>query len=198
MPRSVKKFASESHSLKIRARAFRAFGLLGLLGLAACSTPITDLPQQGLQLLNGNAFSQGASAEKSEIILANNPGSLNPTITAEAMIRNVLDLARQKRFSEARNLIAELREEQPRSSEGYQGATAMMAVLALKEGDFPMFKRLARQLDKSLGKPVRVDAQYVELISLYRATRGESLPVNAPDQFQKFASKYFAKNSDRS
>ena len=195
---SVKKFVSQGHASKMPVQAIRVFSLFGLLSLAACSTPITDLPQQGLQLLNGNAFSQGASAEKSEIILANNPGSLNPTITAEAMIRNVLDLARQKRFSEARNLIAELREEQPRGSEGYQGATAMMAVLALKEGDFPMFKRLVRQLDKSLGKPVRVDAQYVELISLYRATRGESLPVNAPDQFQKFASKYFAKNSDRS
>jgi len=198
MPSSVKKFVSQGHASKMPVQAIRVFSLFGLLSLAACSTPITDLPQQGLQLLNGNAFSQGASAEKSEIILANNPGSLNPTITAEAMIRNVLDLARQKRFSEARNLIAELREEQPRGSEGYQGATAMMAVLALKEGDFPMFKRLVRQLDKSLGKPVRVDAQYVELISLYRATRGESLPVNAPDQFQKFASKYFAKNSDRS
>lgn len=198
MPCSVKKFASESHSLKKRARTIRAFGLLGLLGLAACSTPITDLPQQGLQLLNGNAFSQGAAIQKSEIILANNPGSLNPSITAEATIRNVLELARQKRFSEGRNLIAELREEQPHNSEGYRGATAMMAVLALREGDFPMFKRLVRQLDKSLGKPVRVDAQYVELISLYRATRGESLPVNAPEQFHKFASKYFAQNPDRS
>ena len=198
MPCSVKKFASQSRWSNMPMRAIRAFGLFGPLSLAACSTPITDLPQQGLQLLNGNAFSQGASAEKSEIILANNPGSLNPTISAEATIRNVLDLARQKRFSEARNLIAELREEQPRGSEGYQGATAMMAVLALKEGDFPMFKRLVRQLDKSLGKPVRVDAQYVELISLYRATRGESLPVNAPEQFQNFASKYFAQAPDKS
>ena len=192
MPRSVKIFASENNSSNIRARAIRVFGLLGLLGLAACSTPISDLPQQGLQLLNGNAFSQGAATQKSEIILANNPGSLNPANAAEATVRNVLDFARQKRFSEARNLIAELREEQPRGSEGYQGATAMMAVLALKEGDFPMFKRLVRQLDKSLGKPVRVDATYVEIISLYRVTQGESLPVNAPDQFQKFASKYFA------
>ena len=184
------KFTIDHRSAK--AATIKAGLLIGLLGLAACSTPITDLPRQGYQLLSGNAFSADAAAHKQEIILAKNPSSLNPANPAEAALRNVLDLARQKRFSEARNLIAELREEQPRGSEGYQGATAMMAVLALKEGDFPMFKRLVRQLDKSLGKPVRVDARYVEIISLYRVTQGESLPVNAPDQFQKFASKYFA------
>ncbi len=176
----------------------KVFPLLSVLGMTACTTPITKLPEQGLQLLNGSTFSQEAEAYKSEIILANNPGSLNPAVAAEATIRNVLELSRQKRFSEARNLIAELREEQPRNSEGYEGATAMMGILALREGDFPMFKRLARQLDKSLGKPVRVDAQYVELISLYRATRGESLPVNASEKIQKFATKYFAQIPNKS
>ena len=54
-----------------------------------------------------------------------------------------------------------------------------------------MFRRLGRQLDKSLGAPVRVDPGYVEVISLYRAAVGQSLPVNAPEGIRKLAAKYF-------
>jgi hypothetical protein len=59
-----------------------------------------------------------------------------------------------------------------------------MALLALSEGDVGTFRRIARQLDNSLGTPVRVPPAYVEVISLYRAITGKVLPVNAPERMK--------------
>ena len=65
-----------------------------------------------------------------------------------------------------------------------------MAVLALKEGDFQAFRRLARQLDRSLGTPVRVNAPHTEIITLYRAVTGKVVPVNAPEHMKMLKDKY--------
>jgi hypothetical protein len=67
-----------------------------------------------------------------------------------------------------------------------------MALLALREGNIATFRRIARQLDESLGTPVRVDISYVDVISLYRAMENRDLPVNAHHQFQTLKEKHFA------
>ena len=51
-----------------------------------------------------------------------------------------------------------------------------MALLALKEGDFEAFMRLARQLDVSLSNPVRVEEPHTEVVALYRAVSGNLFP----------------------
>ena len=160
------------------------------LGVSACSTAMPDFSAANIPMLGG--FGKEEQVETGyEVVLAKQAASLNPNSPVEAMVRDALDLARQKRFAEATSILAELRESQPRPSEGYQASTATMALLALKAGDFPMFRRLGRQLDRSLGLPVRVDGAYVEVISLYRAAVGKNLPVNAPDGIKKLAAKYF-------
>ena len=164
---------------------------LTLAGLTACSATLPDFSAAGITMLGGFTKEEKKADAGHEIVLAGRASALNPNSPIEATIRDVLDLAEQKRFSEARNVLAELRESQPRQSEGYRASTGAMALLALKAGDFPMFRRLARQLDRSLGTPVRVDPGYVEVISLYRAAVGQSLPVNAPDGIRKLAAKYF-------
>ena len=172
---------------KVRGIALPA---LMVLSLTACSTAMPDFTTANIPMLGG--FGKEEQVETGyEVVLAKQAASLNPNSPVEAMIRDALDLARQKRFAEATSILAELRESQPRPSEGYQASTATMALLALKAGDFPMFRRLGRQLDRSLGLPVRVDGAYVEVISLYRAAVGKNLPVNAPDGIKKLAAKYF-------
>ena len=74
-----------------------------------------------------------------------------------------------------------------------------MALVTLKEGDLATFKRVARQLDMSLGQPVHVEEPYVEVVTLYRTITGESLPVNAPEMMRRFKDRYFgpAKSEER-
>jgi len=162
-----------------------------VLGSTACSATLPDFSASNITMLGGFTKEEKKVDAGYEVVLAKQAAALNPSSPVEAIIRDVLELAEQKRFTEARNVLAELRESQPRRSDGYRASTATMALLALKAGDFPMFRRLARQLDKSLGAPVRVDPGYVEVISLYRAAVGQSLPVNAPDGIRKLAAKYF-------
>jgi hypothetical protein len=162
-----------------------------VFGLTACSANLPDFSATNISMLGGFTKEEKKVDAGYEVVLAKQAAALNPSSPVEAIIRDVLELAEQKRFTEARNVLAELRESQPRRSDGYRASTATMALLALKAGDFPMFRRLARQLDKSLGAPVRVDQGYVEVISLYRAAVGQSLPVNAPDGIRKLIAKYF-------
>mgnify|MGYP003971044299 CR=1 FL=1 len=165
--------------------------VLMVFGLTACSASLPDFSTTNISMLGGFTKEEEKADAGYEVVLAKQAAALNPRSPVEATIRDILELAEQKRFTEARNVLAELRESQPRRSDGYRASTATMALLALKAGDFPMFRRLARQLDKSLGAPLRVDPGYVEVISLYRAAVGKSLPVNAPDGIKKLAAKYF-------
>jgi hypothetical protein len=162
-----------------------------VFGLSACSATMPDFSAANITMLGGFSKEEDKVDSGYEVVLAQQAEALNPNSPIEATIRDVLELAEQKRFTEARNVLAELRESQPRRSDGYRAVTATMALLALKAGDFPMFRRLARQLDKSLGTPVRVAPGYVEVISLYRASRGLNLPVNAPDGIKKLSAKFF-------
>ena len=119
-----------------------------------------------------------------KISLPRDAAALGTATTLEVTLRNVVELSEQKRYAEARFLLAEVRATQPPDSEGFRAATCAMAIAALKEGDAGTFRRAARQLDAVLGQPVRVDPAYVEVITLYRALNGLDLPVNAPSQMR--------------
>jgi hypothetical protein len=125
-----------------------------------------------------------------DVVLPRSSGALSRTRGVASTIRIVVELDQQKRFAEARHLLSQVRTVQPSKSEGYRSVTNSMAALALKEGKFEDFKRLARQLDSSLGNPVRVKAPHTEIITLYRAVRGKPLPVNAPANMKSLKDKY--------
>lgn len=129
------------------------------------------------------------------VVLARDPASLANASEVERTLYNAVELSRQKRFVEARYLLAEARSVQERDSDGYRAISCAMALLALREGDIGTFKRVARQLDTSLGQPVRVDSAYVDVISLYRAMNNRNLPVNANDKFKTLKQKYFGTRS---
>lgn len=142
----------------------------------------------------GNNLSWFSSAEPNEresVVIARDSNVLANGTETEISIHNAIELSRQKRFVEARHILADVRARQDPDSDGYRAVSCAMALLALREGNIKSFQRLARQLDNSLGTPVRVSPSYVEVISLYRAINNQSLPVNAPAKFRHFKEGFF-------
>ncbi len=138
------------------------------------------------------------SSEPGEtLVLARDPASLAGGTQVERTIHDAVELARQKRFFEARRLLADVRAIQDRQSEGYQAISCAMALLGLRQGDIGAFGRIARQLDAALGNPVRVDNAYVDVISLHRAMNNRNLPVNASEPMKALKERLFATESAR-
>jgi len=114
---------------------------------------------------------------------------------AENMVYNAIELAKLKRYSEADRLLREVRDLQYRGSDGYHGLTNTMAILALKKGNLPAFKRLGTELDISLGKPLKVPTKHLPVIALVRALQGEPLPLNASEAIITFRDTYLPKSA---
>ncbi len=182
------------HSQHRRASRTVAAGALPLLLasflLGGCQTGANSFPEFGLSELNWFNSSQPGVAET--VVLPRDPASLANGGRVEKALHNAVELSRQKRFVEARHLLFEVRALQDRDSDGHHAISCAMALLALREGNIATFRRIARQLDESLGTPVRVDISYVDVISLYRAMENRDLPVNAHHQFQTLKEKHFA------
>ena len=140
---------------------------------------------------NLNWFNSAEPGEGESVVIARDSNVLANGTEIEVSVHNAIELSRQKRFIEARQILANVRALQDPKSDGYRAVTCSMALLALREGNIRHFQRLARQLDNSLGKPVKVSSSYVEVISLYRAINNQNLPVNASDKFRQFKEGFF-------
>ncbi len=151
--------------------------------LTGCSSSGDGM--SGFGISNMDWFNSAEPPTKESFVVGTKPSTYRARNDQEAVLQNAIELAQQKRFLEARILLTELREIQHRESDGYRALSCAMALLALREGDIKTFRRVARQLDASLGIPVRVPPAYVEVVSLYRAMNNQSLPVNAPERIQQ-------------
>ncbi len=118
-------------------------------------------------------------SEIQTVRLPNNPARLGQH-PVEVRVTTVLELTEQKRFDEARALLAEMRATQPEGSESWKAVTAAMAIAALRGGDMLNFHSLAGELDARLADGYRVDYGWVEVVTLHRALKGGRVPVNAP------------------
>lgn len=125
-----------------------------------------------------------------DVVLPRSSAALSKNTGVASTLRLAVELDQQKRFAEARHLLSQVRSVQSTDSDGYQSLTNSMAVIALKEGEFQEFKRLARQLDVSLKRPVMVKAPHTEVVTLYRAVTGKALPVNAPARMKSLKDRY--------
>jgi hypothetical protein len=161
----------------------------GIGGLDWCQLNPSE-PMEGLDWCQLNPSEPGET-----VVLARDPASLAGGSQVERAIHDAVEFAGQKRFFEARNLLADVRVIQGRRSEGYQALSGAMALLALREGDIDAFRRIARQLDDSLGHPVRVDNAYVDVVGLYRAMSNRNLPVNASEPIKALKERLFATDS---
>jgi len=159
-----------------------AITIMTVVLLSGCSSSNDGMSGFGLSKMNWFDKSEPTKGESFNV--GNDPSILGLG-EAQTTLFNAIELAKQKRFLEARILLTELREIQDRESDGYRALSCAMAILALREGDARTFKRIARQLDASLETPVRVPPAYVEVVSLYRAMNNQSLPVNTPERIQQ-------------
>ena len=174
---------------KSRGAAFSIALIIMTVLLGGCVTD--DNIFSNLETNNLSWFNTAEPLASESVVIARDSNVLANGTEVEVAIHNAVELSRQKRFVEARHLLAEVRELQKPKSDGHRSVTCAMALLALREGDIGNFRRLARQLDTSLGKPVRVAPSYVEVISLYRAMNKENLPVNTPDGIRRFNQEFF-------
>jgi hypothetical protein len=161
-----------------------------LTGCVSDGTGFGSLGQDGFSW-----FDSSEPENKNTVALSRDPKSLAIGNTTEVAVHNAIELTRQKRFVEARYLLAGIRDKQVSKEDGYQAVTCAMALLALRDGDITTFKRTARQLDMALGEPVNVPPAFVEVISLYRTLNNTSLPVNAPEGMKRLKEQYGATGS---
>jgi hypothetical protein len=172
------------HNPKTNSRFLPTFvAVVTVAILTGCSSNGDGMSGFGISGMNWFNSSEPPTEESFNV--GNNPSLLGSGSGQEIILHNAIELADQKRFLEARILLGELRDVQHRESDGYRAISTAMALLALREGDIRTFKRIARQLDTSLAKPVRVPPAYSEVVSLYRAMSRQSLPVNAPERIQQ-------------
>mgnify|MGYP006893822526 CR=1 FL=1 len=159
------------------------FSISTALVLSGCASGSNDMSGFGLSGMDW--FNSAEPSKDESFVVVTKPSKYGSGNDQEAVLHNAIELAQQKRFLEARILLTELRKIQHRESDGYRALSSAMALLALREGDIKTFRRIAHQLDASLGNPVRVPPAYVEVVSLYRAISIQSLPVNAPERIQQ-------------
>jgi hypothetical protein len=180
------KISSRSDPVTKVALVFMCFLITG------CTTDGTNFANfANFNIGKGNWFDQAKSAPKTPTPLARDPDLLIDDNDIQTAIHNAVELTKQKRFVEARKILAEVRELQDPGKDGYRAVTCAMALLALREGNIRVFKRTARQLDRALGQPVRVAPSYVEVISLYRVLSDQTPPVNIPKAMKRLKEQYF-------
>jgi hypothetical protein len=162
---------------------------LGVVTLSGCATDQSGFSAFGFG--NNNWFDKSPAQGSSTIALPRDPDLLADDGGLQSAIHNSVELANQKRFSEARFILADVRESQQPDDEAYKALTCAIALLSLREGRISVFKRTARQLDLALKEPLNVPASYVEVISLYRLMEGKPLPVNTPEGVNRLKERYF-------
>ena len=177
---------------KTEASAFRATKTalaLTCFLITGCTTNGTNFSNFSLGKVDW--FNQSTDAQKGTMTLARDPELLVNDNDLQAAIHNAVELAEQKRFVEARHILAEVRELQNPEKDGYRAVTCAIALLALREGNIRVFKRTGRQLDEALGQPINVAPSYVEVISLYRVLTDQTLPVNVPKGIKRLKEQHF-------
>lgn len=189
----IKSIPSSEDIPRLRGGAFFIALVITAMTLGGCVTDDNIFSNLGTNNLNW--FNSAEPNERESVVITRDSNVLANGTEMEVSIHNAIELSRQKRFVEARHILADVRALQDPESDGYRAVSCAMALLALREGNIKSFQRLARQLDTSLGKPVRVSPSYVEVISIYRAINNQNLPVNAPDKFRQFKEGFFPTQS---
>ena len=151
-------------------RKFAVSILLIVPFVAGCQT-INTLPGIG-----GTAFNHGPMTK---VTLPRDWRALGDS-PAEKSLRNAMEFAEQKRFDEARRILAQLREGVSPRGETYRLLTASMAHLSLRQGDIAAARRLGRQLENVLEDETRPDPAVVNVVAITRALDGRETPINTP------------------
>ena len=99
----------------------------------------------------------------------------------EGGLRNAMELARAKRFPEARAMIADLAGQIPPESDLWRSLKCSEMTLALRGNDLVALIEAGEAVERNLKDPLRPPPDCVAQVAVARALRGRPLPLNAPD-----------------
>ena len=171
-------------------KPFRSLAIATIVLVGGCNGHTNHFGDFGAS--DNKWFDRSAVKEGSPETLPNQAKDLAGGSDLKVAVHNAIQLGDQKRFIEARHILAGIRSNQKPDGEGYQALSGAMAILSLREGNIVAFKRVARQLDTALGSPLSVPADYLEIISFYRILSNGQMPVNASDGMKRLKDKFFA------
>ena len=118
----------------------------------------------------------------SATLLPATPDGLTDRNGVEGLVRNLVDLTEQKRFDEARSLLARLRGAQVHHGAAWRAGLCAEMVLALREGDMGAFRTLGETLEPAWADPHRVDERCTGVVGLHRSLTGRPLPIDVPPE----------------
>lgn len=122
----------------------------------------------------------GGPPQKTVLALPDDPSSLG-TEGTEGALRNAMELAKAKRFPEARALLDELAGQLPPDSDFWRSVKCAEMVLALRGNELPALMASAEAVERNLKDSLRPPGECVAQLSIARALRGQPLPLNAPE-----------------
>ena len=126
------------------------------------------------------AIPSATPSAPSSATLPPTPDALTEANEVHRLVRNVIDLADQQRFHEARRLLAGLRDAQPTHGASWRASLCGEMTLALREGDMSAFLALGDVLEPAWTDPHRVDERCIAMVSLHRGLTGRPLPLDIP------------------
>jgi hypothetical protein len=118
--------------------------------------------------------------QKAVVALPDDPGAL-ATEGVEGSLRNSMELAKAKRFAEARAIMADLAGQMPPDSDFWRSIKCSEMVLALRGNELPALMEAAEAVERNLKDPLRPPGECVSQLSIARALRGQPLPLNVPE-----------------
>jgi hypothetical protein len=118
--------------------------------------------------------------QKTVLVLPDTPDALG-TEGMEGSLRNAMELAKAKRFAEAREIMAGLAGGLPPDSDLWRSVKCSEMVLALRGNDLAALLESAEAVERNLRDPLRPPVECVSQLSIASALRGRPLPLNAPD-----------------
>jgi hypothetical protein len=127
-------------------------------------------------------FSRPAAvvSQKTVLALPEDPDALG-TEGLEGSLRNAMELAKAKRFAEARAIMAEIASQMPPESDFWRSLKCSEMVLALRGNELPALIEAAEAVERNLKDTLRPPGECVSQLSIARALRGQPLPLNVPD-----------------
>jgi len=124
--------------------------------------------------------SPASPPQKTVIALPDDPEALG-TDGVEGNLRNAMELAKVKRFAEARAIMSDVAGQYPPDSDFWLSVKCSEMVLALRGNDLPALAEAAEAVERNLKDPLRPPGECVSQLSIARALRGQPLPLNIPE-----------------
>ncbi|MBM4073406.1 MAG: hypothetical protein FJ271_31455 [Planctomycetes bacterium] len=155
----------------------------GTLAVALVAVALTTGCAENGEMFRGMSWFQKpalAGAEKTYVTLPDGVTGLGSE-GLEGSLRNAMDLAKAKRFDEARAALNDLSGSLAPGSEIWRAVKCSELTLAIRGGDLAALVTSADAVERTLRDALRPPNECVQQLAIARAIRGRPLPINTPE-----------------